>query len=360
MMEEGRIVVDIETQTFRFTPSSPINHHDAVSLAGGTVSGPYVVVSHEQPRATFVIEPDGSVLVHGIARAEVARIAIQELLLTLGMSEENLTMELGGMLIRFTLGRAVMMELAAERFADIELDDRLGALRINAALHNAQILLFNNEVYGLTKGQYSPTSKVGMKTKSTPGGSIDHPVDPIAFALGCGATFVARTIDTDANHLQSILRRAHEHKGTAFVEILQNCPVFNDGAFSELEGRNTRADSSLLLEQGEPLVFGSPGNRKGVTLHHGNPALVDLTDDDDPVAKGVGIHDESRETTAYASVLATLHRPNFPVPVGVFREAEKSCYEQVLQQEVDEAIARSSKNKLASLMQSGETWTVEP
>ena len=223
-----------------------------------------------------------------------------------------------------------------------------------------QILLFNNEVYGLTKGQYSPTSEVGMKTKSTPGGSIDHPVDPIAFALGCGATFVARTIDTDANHLQAILRRAHEHKGTAFVEILQNCPVFNDGVFSELEGRNTRADSSLLLEQGEPLVFGSPGNRKGVTLNHGNPALVDLTDDDDPVAKGVGIHDESRETTAYASVLATLHRPNFPVPVGVFREAEKNCYEQVLQQEVDEAIARSGKDKLASLMQSGETWTVEP
>ena len=223
-----------------------------------------------------------------------------------------------------------------------------------------QILLFNNEVYGLTKGQYSPTSVVGMKTKSTPGGSIDHPVDPIAFALGCGATFVARTIDTDANHLQSILRRAHEHKGTSFVEILQNCPVFNDGVFSELEGRNTRADSSLLLEQGEPLVFGSPGNRKGVTLHHGNPALVDLADDDDPVAKGVGVHDESRETTAYASVLATLHRPDFPVPVVVFREAEKSCYEQTLQQEVDEAIARSGKDKLASLMQSGETWTVEP
>ena len=144
MMEEGRIVVAIETQTFRFTPSSPIDHQDAVSMAGGTRSGPYVVVSHEQPRATFVVEPEGSVLVHGIARAEVARIAIQELLLTLGMSEENLTMEMGGMLIRFSMGRAVMTELAAERFADIELDGRLGALRINAALHNAQILLFNN------------------------------------------------------------------------------------------------------------------------------------------------------------------------------------------------------------------------
>ena len=154
MMEEGRIVVGIETQTFRFTPTSPINHHDAVSLAGGTVSGPYVVVSHEQPRATFIIEPDGSVLVHGIARTEVARIAMQELLLTLGMSEENLTMEKGGMLIRFTLGREVMMKLAAERFADIELDDRLDALRINAALHNAQLLMFNNG-RGVVLGQSS-------------------------------------------------------------------------------------------------------------------------------------------------------------------------------------------------------------
>jgi len=154
MMEEGKIVVGIETQTFRFTPTSPIKHQDAVSLAGGTVSGPYVVVSHEQPRATFIIEPDGSVLVHGIARAEVARIAMQELLLTLGMSEENLTMELGGMLIRFTLGRAVMMKLAAERFADIELDDRLDALRINAALHNAQLLMFNNG-HGVVLGQSS-------------------------------------------------------------------------------------------------------------------------------------------------------------------------------------------------------------
>jgi len=153
-MEEGRIVVAIETQTFRFTPSSPIDHHDAVSMAGGTTSGPYVVVSHEQPRATFIVEPEGSVLVHGIARVEVARIAIQELLLTLGMSEENLTMEMGGMLIRFSMGRAVMLELAADRFADVELDDRLGALRINAALHNAQILLFNNG-HGVVLGQSS-------------------------------------------------------------------------------------------------------------------------------------------------------------------------------------------------------------
>ena len=153
-MEEGGIVIDVETQTFRFTPSSPINHQEAVTLAGGSVSGPYVVVSHEQPRATFVIEPSGSVLVHGIARGEVARLAIQELLLTLGMSEENLRMELGDMLIRFSIGRAVLLDLAAARFADIEMDDRLGALRITATLHNSQLLMFNNG-QGVVLGQSS-------------------------------------------------------------------------------------------------------------------------------------------------------------------------------------------------------------
>ena len=117
-----------------------------------------------------------------------------------------------------------------------------------------QILLFNNRVYGLTKGQYSPTSRIGMRTKSTPVGSIDHPVDPIAFALGCGATFVARTVDVDAPHLQQVLRRAHGHPGTAFVEILQNCPVYNDDEWIEVEDRKQRTDASLVLRDGEPLV----------------------------------------------------------------------------------------------------------
>jgi len=120
-----------------------------------------------------------------------------------------------------------------------------------------QILLFNNRVYGLTKGQYSPTSRIGMKTKSTPDGAIDHPIDPIAFALGAGATFVARTIDVHAPHLQEMLRRAHEHKGTAFIEILQNCPVYNDDEWIEVEDRKSRIEAALDLEDGQPLLWGA-------------------------------------------------------------------------------------------------------
>ncbi|MGH0034385.1 MAG: 2-oxoacid:ferredoxin oxidoreductase subunit beta [Myxococcota bacterium] len=222
-----------------------------------------------------------------------------------------------------------------------------------------QILLFNNRVYGLTKGQYSPTSRVGMKTKSTPTGSIDHPVDPIAFALGCGASFLARAIDVDASHLQEILLRAHAHPGTAFVEILQNCPVFNDAEWEELEDRKQRSQTALVLEHGKPLVFGAPGSRRGIAINAGVPSVVDLADDDDPVARGVVVHDERTETTAYAAALASLQRPEFPLPVGVFRAVETARYENLLAQQVDDAIAARGKGDLTALLHSGDTWTVE-
>jgi len=232
----------------------------------------------------------------------------------------------------------------------------LHAIRRNLDM---QILLFNNQVYGLTKGQYSPTSSLGMHTKSSPQGSIDHPIDPISFALGCGATFVARTIDVDAPHMQDILRRAHQHRGTAFVEILQNCPVFNDSIWGEVEDRKTRSNAALRLEHGKPLVFGSPGQMKGIVLDHGVPVVIDLADGDDPVERGVVVHDESHETTSYAYALATLKRPDFPLPVGVIREVEKPCYEDMLQQQVDDAIERQGPGKLEDLLFSGDTWTVE-
>jgi 2-oxoglutarate ferredoxin oxidoreductase subunit beta len=222
-----------------------------------------------------------------------------------------------------------------------------------------QILLFNNAVYGLTKGQYSPTSSLGMRTKSSPMGSIDHPVDPIAFALGASATFVARTIDVDAAHIQEILRRAHAHKGTSFVEILQNCPVFNDGVWSELEDRKSRIDTSLRLEQGAPLVFGSPGNLKGIVLEHGVPSVIDLADDEDPQARGVAIHDEGHESSSYAFALATLKRPEYPVPIGVFREVERPCYEAMLEDQVESAIHDRGPGDLKGLLHSGDTWTVD-
>jgi len=222
-----------------------------------------------------------------------------------------------------------------------------------------QILLFNNRVYGLTKGQYSPTSRVGMTTKSTPDGSIDHPVDPLAFALGSGATFVARTVDVDAPHLQDMLRRAFAHKGTSFIEILQNCPVYNDDEFIEVEDRKQRVNASLKLQDGEPLVFGPEGDRKGIRIEDGVPSVVQLSNGQNPLKAGVAIHNERHDSPAYAFALATLTRPNFPVPVGVFRAVDKPSYETMLTAQVTNAIARKGEGDLQALLDSSETWTVE-
>jgi 2-oxoglutarate ferredoxin oxidoreductase subunit beta len=224
---------------------------------------------------------------------------------------------------------------------------------------NLQILLFNNRVYGLTKGQYSPTSRPGMKSKSTPQGAIDYPVDPIAFALGAGATFVARAIDVDATHLQEILHRAHAHLGTAFVEILQNCPVYNDDEWVEVEDRKTRSEAALVLKDGEPLVFGDEGRRRGIRIENGVPSIVRIGDDEDPLAAGVAIHRENHESPAYAFAMASLTRPDFPVPIGVFRAVEKPTYDTLLQRQVDEALATRGPGDLAALLRSGDTWTVE-
>ncbi len=229
------------------------------------------------------------------------------------------------------------------------------ALRRNVDLN---ILLFNNRIYGLTKGQYSPTSQVGLKTKSTPQGSIDHPIDPIAFALGCGATFVARTIDVDAKHMQEILTRAHQHKGTAFIEILQNCPVFHDGVWEEMQDRKTRAQATIALEQGQPLVFGTPDARQGIVMKNGVPSIIELAAGEDPVARGVMVHDEQASTSSYAGMLATLQRPDFPVPVGVFRAVEKATYEDMLQSQVDSAIKQRGRGSLKALLHSGDTWQI--
>ena len=231
----------------------------------------------------------------------------------------------------------------------------LHAIRRNMDL---QILLFNNRVYGLTKGQYSPTSRQGMRTKSSPQGSIDHAIDPIAFALGAGATFVARTIDIDGPHLQQTLRRAHAHTGTALVEILQNCPVYNHDEWKEVEDRKTRLEASLALEEGEPLVFGAKRDR-GIHIENGVPSVVELGAGDDPVAAGVAVHRSSHQSPSYAFALASLARPHFPVPIGVIRAVEQPTYEAELQNQIDEAIATRGAGDLAALLHSGDTWTVE-
>ncbi|MAE96337.1 MAG: 2-oxoacid:ferredoxin oxidoreductase subunit beta [Deltaproteobacteria bacterium] len=222
-----------------------------------------------------------------------------------------------------------------------------------------QLLLFNNRVYGLTKGQYSPTSRTGMHSKSSPQGSIDYPIDPISFALGAGATFVARTIDVDAPHLQEILHRAHQHPGTAFVEILQNCVVYNDNEWLEVEDRKTRVSAALALHNGEPLVFGPKEARRGIRIRDGVPSIVHLEPDENPESAGVAVHNEAHESPSYAFALATLARPDFPLPIGVFRAVEKPTYESMLQAQIDDALAARGPGDLAALLHSGDTWTVE-
>ncbi len=231
----------------------------------------------------------------------------------------------------------------------------LHALRRNV---NLQILLFNNRIYGLTKGQYSPTSRFGTKSKSTPGGTIDHPLDPIQFALGAGATFVARTVDVDAAHSQEMLQRAHDHKGTAFVEILQNCPVYNDNEWLEIEDRKTRVEAGLVLEHGKPLVWGPKGGKRGIKIADGVASIVTLADGDDPVAKGVAVHNEKHASAAYAFALASLTRPEFPMPLGVMRAVEKTTYEDMLDAQVTGALDKSGPGDLQKLLMSADTWTV--
>jgi 2-oxoglutarate ferredoxin oxidoreductase subunit beta len=232
----------------------------------------------------------------------------------------------------------------------------LHAIRRNVDL---QILLFNNRIYGLTKGQYSPTSRLGMKNKSIPMGVIDHPIDPLAFALGAGATFVARTVDVDAAGLQEVLRRAHAHRGTAFVEILQNCPVYNDGEWQAVEDKRTRVEAGLPLEHGKPLVFGAKGQRRGIRFEHGVPHLLSLADDADPIAAGVTVHDEGVERPAYAFALASLTPPDFPIPLGVLRAVARPSYERLLDEQIATAVQQKGAGDLRALLQSGDTWTVE-
>jgi 2-oxoglutarate ferredoxin oxidoreductase subunit beta len=220
-----------------------------------------------------------------------------------------------------------------------------------------QILLFNNRIYGLTKGQYSPTSREGTQSKSSPQGSIDHPVDPIAFALGAGATFVARTVDVDAKHLQATLRRAHAHQGTAFIEILQNCPVYNDGEWEAVEDKTTRARYTLVLQEGQPLVYGDEGSRRGICIDQGVPSIIDLPEDADPLELGVAVHEE-RRTPAYAFALASIRPPRFPTPVGVFRAVGKDTYESMLEKQVKAATSERGPGDLEALLHSGDTWTV--
>ncbi|HXY45021.1 MAG TPA: 2-oxoacid:ferredoxin oxidoreductase subunit beta [Acidimicrobiales bacterium] len=222
---------------------------------------------------------------------------------------------------------------------------------------NLTILLFNNQIYGLTKGQYSPTSEVGKVTKSTPFGSLDTPFNPISLALGAEATFVARTHDMDRKHMMEVFQRAHDHNGAAFVEVFQNCNVFNDGAFEQVTGKAHRDEMLIELHHGEPIRFGVDGHRGVVMEAQGNLRLVEVADVGEAALL---VHDEKRDDPGLAFALSRLSRgPYEPTPIGVFRAVERPDYGSLVDAQLLEAQARKGPGDLEALLASGTTWTVE-
>jgi 2-oxoglutarate ferredoxin oxidoreductase subunit beta len=216
-----------------------------------------------------------------------------------------------------------------------------------------QILLFNNRIYGLTKGQYSPTSELGKKTKSTPFGSIDHPFSPAAFALGCDASFVARTVDIFTKDQRDVLKAAYEHKGSSFVEIYQNCNIFNDGAWEALTEKSIRDQRVLMLEHGKPMVFA--GGAKGIKLNGLRPEVVEL-------GSGISADDclKHDETDPFlAAVIARMDYPDFPVPMGVLHRRERPTYEALANEQIALVQERQGKGNLQKLLLGNETWKVE-
>jgi 2-oxoglutarate ferredoxin oxidoreductase subunit beta len=225
------------------------------------------------------------------------------------------------------------------------------ALRRNVDL---KILLFNNRIYGLTKGQYSPTSELGKVTKSTPIGSADHPLNPLLLALGVDATFVARTIDVEARHQQDIIKRAAAHKGAAFVEILQNCNVYNDGAFSSLTDKETKADTQLVLEHGKPMIFGKNKDR-GIRLKGLTPEVVTLGNGTS--ASDLLVHDETDPVLGF--LLSRMMPPAFPTPIGVIRVAQKPTLDELMNRQIQDEVQKSGAGDLNQLLRRGDVWTVK-
>jgi 2-oxoglutarate ferredoxin oxidoreductase subunit beta len=236
------------------------------------------------------------------------------------------------------------------------------ALRRNVDL---KILLFNNRIYGLTKGQYSPTSELGKITKSTPMGSLDQPFNPVSIALGAEATFVARTLDSDRKHLQSVLRAAADHKGSALIEIYQNCNIFNDGAFEVLKDSDTRDDWTIRMEHGQPLRFGAPtesgaGTKGVVRDEFGALSVADDVADDDP---RLVVHDAHRTDPAYAFALSRLSSGESGyAPMGVFRDVDRPVYDEMMAEQLETAAAAApdhGSDALQTLLLGPDTWHVD-
>ncbi|MCH7772054.1 MAG: 2-oxoacid:ferredoxin oxidoreductase subunit beta [Bacteroidetes bacterium] len=220
-----------------------------------------------------------------------------------------------------------------------------------------KILLFNNRIYGLTKGQYSPTSEKGKITKTSPYGSVDYPFNPISLAIGSGATFVARAIDVNPKHLQEMIKRAGAHKGTAFLEIYQNCNIFNDGAFSLLTDKETKDDNILYLEHGKPMVFGKDLD-KGIKLDGVKPIIVDLTTGSF-TKDDILVHDEFSAEPILAMILAHItDDPAFPTPIGVFRQIQKETYDGAIASQIDFVTEKRGKGDLKKALFGANTWEV--
>lgn len=228
------------------------------------------------------------------------------------------------------------------------------ALRRNV---NITILMFNNQIYGLTKGQYSPTSEVGKVTKSTPFGSVDNPFNPISLALGAEATFVARTHDMDRAHMLETFRRAHDHKGASFVEVYQNCNVFNDGAFEAVTSKENRSDNLIPLTHGQPIIFGAEGQKCVAPDDQGHFQVMNVADVD---PSHIVVHDETRDSPGHAFALSRLATgPHEPTPVGVFRAVERADYGALVGDQMVAAQAQRGSGDLGALLRSGAVWTVD-
>jgi len=228
----------------------------------------------------------------------------------------------------------------------------LHAIRRNVDM---KVIMFNNRIYGLTKGQYSPTSPLGKITKSSPLGAVDNPLNPLSVAIGCEASFVARSIDVNIKHLGEVLKRAAEHKGTAFVEVYQNCNVFNDGAWEYATAKETKAETTVELIHGKPLIFGK--NRdKGIRLNGTEPEIVELgkgiTEDD------LLFHDERAPEPTLAYLLSRMRYPEFPEPIGIFHAVDKPRYDAEANRQLDAAREKKGEGDINALLNSGDTWTV--
>ncbi len=226
----------------------------------------------------------------------------------------------------------------------------LHAMRRNVDLN---VVLFNNRIYGLTKGQFSPTSEFGKVTKSSPYGTTERPLNPIRVALAAGATFVARSIDRDTKHLEETLYKASQHKGISFVEVYQNCNIFNDGAFAAFADKEVRQDKMIYLEDGKPLRFGKQ-NEHGIRLNGFQPEVVLNADSDD----GLIVHDTHASTVSLANILVGMDYPEFPVPVGVFRDVDAPVFDQLVAEQVENAMAKG-RGSLEAVLNAGETWVVD-